>query len=178
MKKIKLISFAAIIFVAIGLAGCQKTDSNNSAANNTNKTVANTNSAANTTATSAANTDSGSVGSLATPTDAYKTAYDCRKRKDIDCLKKVMSKDILDFLKMMDEDDKKSLDDMLNELCDRPQAATAEARNEKIDGDSATLEYLDQDGKWKTMDFEKVSSEWKMGAPKARVKSDGPANKP
>ncbi len=56
------------------------------------------------------------TGSLATPTDAYKTAYDLRKKKDIEGLKKVMTKDILDFLKMMGEDDKKSLDDMLREM--------------------------------------------------------------
>ena len=177
MKNIKLISLAAILFTSTGLAGCQKTDSNNSAANKTNKSVTSNNSAANTTATSVANTDSGSVGSLATPTDAYKTAYDCRKRKDVECLKKVMSKDILDFLKMMGEDDKKSIDDMLKELCERPQAATAESRNEKITGETATLEYLAEDGKWQTMDFEKVGNDWQMGAPKGPVKTDGPPKK-
>ena len=105
------------------------------------------------------------TGSLATPTEAYRTAYDCRKRKDIDCLKKVMSQDILDFLKMMGEADKKSLDETLKELCESPQATTNESRNEKITGDRATLEYLDASGSWRSMDFEKVGSDWKMAAP-------------
>ena len=46
----------------------------------------------------------------------------------------VMSKDILDFLEMMGKEDKKSLDDTLKELCETPQGATSESRNEKITG--------------------------------------------
>ncbi len=175
MKNIKYLSIFALAVLSICLAGCSKSDNANTSAN---KAATNANASANTNATAPANTDSGSVGSLATPTDVYKTAYDCRKRKDVECLKKVMSKDILDFLKMMGDDDKKSIDDTLKELCERPQAATAEARNEKITGDTATIEYLAEDGKWQNMDFEKVGSEWKMGAPKGPAKTDGPPKKP
>ena len=185
MKTIKLLSIIVIAFAAIGMAGCQKMDAGNSTSNSSNKAAANSNSAANTTSNTPANTaassDAAVAFSLATPTDAYKTAYDCRKRKDIECLKKVMSQDIQDFLKMMGEDDKKSLDDMLKDLCERPQAPTSESRNEKITGDTATLEYLAEDGKWQSMDFEKVGSDWKMGAPKGGPggpKSDGPPKKP
>ena len=78
-----------------------------------------------------------------------------------------MSKDILDFLTEMGKDDKKTLDDMLKNLCDKPQAPTDESRNEKIDGDTATIEYPDESGKWTTMQFEKVGNEWKMSIPKA-----------
>src|SRR5262245_14995055 len=38
--------------------------------------------------------DISSIGSLATPTDAYKTAYQLRKNKDVAGLKKVMSNDV------------------------------------------------------------------------------------
>jgi len=107
------------------------------------------------------------VGSLSTPTEAYKTAYELRKKKDIVGLKKVMSKDILEFLTMMGEDDKKSLDDMLKEMCDKPQADRAEARNERIKGDRAVVEYLTETGGWKTMDFEKVDGKWLLALPKA-----------
>ena len=107
------------------------------------------------------------VGSLAKPTEAYKTAFELRKRKDIAGLKKIMSKDILEFLTMMGEDDKKSLDDMLKEMCDKPQADRAEARNEKIKGDRAAVEYLTETGGWKTMDFERVEGKWLLALPKA-----------
>lgn len=106
------------------------------------------------------------VGSLATPTEAYKTAYELRKNKDVEGLKSIMSDDIKEFLTMMGEADKKSLDDMIREMCEKPQADKAEARNEKINGNTATVEYLTEKGDWKTMDFEKVDGKWLMGFPK------------
>ena len=117
MKNTSYLSIIAAVAICLGLLGCSKTDNTNLAANNANKAAnSNANSPSNANAksdTTDIKTDSGSVGSLATPTDAYKTAYELRKKKDIEGLKKVMSKDILDFLKMMGEDDKKSLDDFL-----------------------------------------------------------------
>lgn len=48
------------------------------------------------------------------------------------------------------------------ELCEKPQAATAEARNEKINGDKATIEYLDEKGGWSPMEFVKENGQWKL----------------
>ena len=110
---------------------------------------------------------SSTVGSLATPTEAYKTAYELRKNKDVAGLKAIMSDDIKEFLTMMGEADKKSLDDMIREMFEKPQADRAETRNEKMKGDTATVEYLTEKGDWKTMDFEKVGGKWLMGFPKA-----------
>lgn len=117
------------------------------------------------------------AGSLATPTDSYKTAHQLRKKKDIEGLKKMMSKEIKDFLTMMGEAEKKSLDDMLREMVEKPQAEKAEARNEKIDGDRATIEYLTETGGWKTMDFEKVNGQWLLAFPKADKTGDREAEK-
>lgn len=110
--------------------------------------------------------ETATTGSLATPTEAYKTAYDLRKKKDIEGLKKIMSNDIKEFLTMMGEAEKKSLDDMLREMVENPQADKAEARNERIKGDRATVEYLTETGAWKTMDFEKVDGKWLLTFPK------------
>ena len=107
------------------------------------------------------------VGSLATPTEAYKTAYELRKKRDVAGLKLVMSKEVLEFLTMMGEDQKKSLDDMLKEMCDKPQADRAEVRNEKIKGDKAQVQYLTETGGWKIMDFEKVDDKWLLSLPTA-----------
>ena len=183
MKNINHLSSIVLVAICLALLGCSKNDNTNSTANNANKAAnSNANGTSNANAksdTTDIKTDSGSVGSLATPTDAYKTAYELRKKKDIEGLKKVMSKDILDFLKMMGEDDKKSLDDMLKEMVNTPQAPTNECRNEKITGETATLEYRDVDGTgWKTMDLEKVGNDWKIGAPKGKMTSDGPPKKP
>ncbi len=158
IQKHKIFLFLAVAIFGAMLA-CEKPAANNS---NDNKATTNTNQAANAATPVPANTTTNSAG---TPTDAYKAAYTARKNKDIEGLKKLMSKDVLEFLTMVAEvDDKKksTLDDQLKELCEKPQATTAEARNEKIDGDTATIEYLDEKGGWKPMEFIKEDGVWKM----------------
>ena len=164
----------AIIFVVAAFsAGCQKASSappasNAAPADTTPKQPAEPEEAAEPkTAEPAEPQKTASVGSLATPTEAYKTAYELRKRKDIEGLKRVMSKDIKEFLTMMGEAEKKTLDDVLRQMADTPQADRAETRNEKIKGDRATVEYLSDTGEWRKMDFEKVEGEWLLTFPKA-----------
>jgi hypothetical protein len=111
-------------------------------------------------------TGKASTGSLATPTEAYKTAYAARKNKDIPGLKRVLSKDVLGFIGMMSEAQQKTLDDGLRQMTETPQAATDESRNEKINGNRATIEYPDENGKWKTLDFVKEGSDWKLTMPR------------
>ncbi|CAN5405895.1 hypothetical protein BH20ACI2_BH20ACI2_09370 [soil metagenome] len=48
------------------------------------------------------------------------------------------------------------------ELCEKPQAPTAEVRNEKITGDRATIEYLDEYGNWSPMEFVKEDGVWTL----------------
>ena len=171
MRKSRRLSKLFIV-LAIGSwsIACQKAEPANSNANSAPANVStSTNSAASNTPSSTPNVNanvSTVSGSLATPTDAYKTGYAARKNKDIATLKRVMAKDALEFLTEIAQIDKKTLDDQLKALADRPQAATAETRNEKIKGDRASLEYLDEDGKWKTMDFSKEGNDWKIDLPK------------
>lgn len=162
-KNLIALSLAVAIFGA--MLACQKPAANNT---NENKAATNTSQPANT-ATPAPPVLSPPAAD--SPSAAYKAAYTARKNKDIAALKKLMSKDVLEFLTMVAEADEKkkaTLDDQLKELCEKPQAATAEARNEKIDGDYATIEYLDEKGGWKPMEFTKEDGVWKIafGAPK------------
>jgi hypothetical protein len=143
--------------------------SNGNASPSTTNNAAQT--ATNTNQPEAAKTEDGTAsaaGSLATPADAYRTGYTARQKKDIAGLKRVLSKEALQFLTEVGKDEQKTLDDQLKALADRPQAATAETRNEKITGDRATLEYLNEKGNWVTMDFVKEGSDWKIGLPKAQ----------
>jgi hypothetical protein len=84
-----LTSFCFVSLIA--LAGCGTTDNTqtNVRANSTPDS-----SSAATSAPGLEETSSGK-GSLATPTDAYKTAYEARKNKDLDALKRVLSDDII-----------------------------------------------------------------------------------
>jgi hypothetical protein len=104
--------------------------------------------------------------SLASPTAAYEAAFAARARKDPEALKKVLSKEALEFFSEISKIENKTLDDAIKSLVAGPQAATAESRNEKITGDRATLEYLDEKGKWKPMDFVKEGNDWKLTIPK------------
>lgn len=103
--------------------------------------------------------------SLATPADTYKTAYAARAKKDIATLKRVFSKEVLEFLEEVSKEEKKTLDDTLKELTEKPQNPSNEVRNEKINGDKATLEYLNEQGKWTVLDFVKEGNDWKMTVP-------------
>ena len=109
------------------------------------------------------------AGSLRSPTAAYKTAFALRESKDVSGLKKVLSKSMLEFLSEMGKSENKTLDDYLTELVAQPQAATAESRNERIVGDLAALEYLDENGKWILMGFVKEEGDWKMTIPDTKI---------
>lgn len=98
---------------------------------------------------------------LSTPTKTYKTAYAARKNKDIATLKKVLSKDAIEFMSIFIEPGK-TIDDAYAKMTETPQAKTDESKNEKIDGDKATLEYPDETGKWRKMDFVKEDGVWKI----------------
>jgi hypothetical protein len=164
-----------VIAVVVWSSACQKTAPNsanaNSAPANTSSSSAPTpnvtNSANQPTATPVVLQTSTTTISLATPTDTYKTGYNARKNKDVATLKRVFAKDVLDFLTEMGQAEKKSLDDQLKELTEKPQADSSETRNEKIDGNRATLEYLNEKGSWTTMDFSREGNEWKIDLPKA-----------
>ena len=121
-----------------------------------------------------------SAGSLATPSDAYRTAHALREKKDLAGLKSILAKDVIEFLSMIAEGENRTLDDEVAKMFEKPQAKSAEIRNEKIKGDRATLEYLDEKGQWKTMDFTKEGTEWKLSLPaKDDVEIEtGPSKRP
>ncbi len=184
-NNLSLVALSIIAALSLSAASCQKADNSN-AASNSNKTanaaVANATPVSNASTPAAADTSASST--TATPTDAYKAAYAARKNKDVPGLKKLMSKDIIEFFTEIGGagEKKQTLDELLMELCEKPQAPTAAARNEKIDGDHATIEYLDEKGDWSTMDFIKEGGGWKLTIPKfdkadlevGEPKKDGP----
>ena len=169
-----LTKFFVVVALLAWSTACQKAEPTNANANNANANVSSaTNSSTPSTApanvnaaASTATPETTFAFSLATPTDAYKTGYAARKSKDSEALKRVFAKDALEFLTEMSKAENKTLDQQLKELADRPQAATAETRNEKITGNRASLEYLDEEGKWSPMEFSKEGNEWKIDLPK------------
>jgi hypothetical protein len=100
-----------------------------------------------------------------TPTEAFKDFYEAAKNKDVAALKKRLSKDLLSRMEESAKKDNKSLDEFLGEQAQRGIPPTLpETRNEKIDGDKATLEFKDtkSDGdNWRTVKLVKEDGEWK-----------------
>ena len=169
----KLTKFFVVVALLVWATACQTTPTNSNTntapANVSNATSSPTPSTAPATANAnTATTETTFTFSLATPTDTYKTGYAARKNKDIAALKRVFAKDALEFLTEVAKAENKTLDDQLKELFERPQAATAETRNEKITGNRASLEYLDEKGEWSTMDFSKEGNDWKIDLPKVQ----------
>lgn len=168
MKKSKRSMLLVSASFVLGLTAACQSSTETKSATGVNQPAAQTATNGTPTANTNVVSEKPSAGSLATPTDAYKTAYAARQKKDVAGLKRVLSKDILGFFESMAEAEKKTLEDELQELTVKPQAATDETRNEKITGDRATLEYPDDKGKWKTMDFVKEGNDWKLTLPKAQ----------
>jgi hypothetical protein len=172
------IRLVLLLAAAAILGGCQKTENKNGMTNTAEKKVENSNTTTNQAASPAKETDSAPAGSLATPTDAYKTAYAAREKKDYEGLKRTLSKDVIGFLTDIGESEHKTLEDEIKQMFDKPQGKTDEVRNEKITGDTAVLEYLDEKGGWKWMDFVKEGNEWKLTLPNANTPTgEGPAKK-
>ena len=103
-----------------------------------------------------------------TPTATFKEFYEASNKKDVPGMKKALSKGTLDMFDKLAKEQKKSTDEMLKSLDkeDKNQKMP-ETRNEKITGDTATLEVKnDKTDKWDTLPFVKENGEWKLALDK------------
>src|SRR5215211_3377540 len=105
----------------------------------------------------------------ATPTATAKAFYDAAKAKDVQTLKNSMSKKSLEVMEAFAKMGGKTLDDTLKEPSNMPPAF--EARNEKITGDTATLEVKGKGDKWDTLYFVKEDGRWKIAFDKSMENS-------
>ncbi|PYS51336.1 MAG: hypothetical protein DMF68_04845 [Acidobacteria bacterium] len=99
-------------------------------------------------------------GKKSTPTDTFKAFYDAAKKKDAEAMKKTISKNLLSKLDEMAKQRSKPLDEILVNV-NLPDAMPA-VRNEKIEGDRATLEVQTRADSWKPLSFVKEDGEWKL----------------
>ncbi len=174
------IIYTAFILTAVALlsTACQtnSTTTNNAANQTANK--ANTNAPQNTNqankpetnvvaneAKTETNSNSTVSSSATTPTATYKAAYAARKNKDIKALKQLISKEMFEFFEILGEGKPNPLDEGLKEMMEQPQGSSDETRNEKISGNTATLQYRNAKNEWETGDFVKEDGMWKMTIP-------------
>ena len=104
------------------------------------------------------------------PTATFKAFYEAQKNKDVPGIKKTLSKNSLAMFEKAAKEQHKTVDEMLKEGLDEPTFKSPnmpETRNEKIDGDTATLEVQDADSKkWEKMYFVKEDGDWKLAIDK------------
>jgi hypothetical protein len=104
--------------------------------------------------------------SAGSPTATFKTFFEAQKRKDIPGMKQVLSKTSLAMMEASAKEQGKTLDKLIQEGLDNPASKIdklPETRNEKINGDQATLELHNEDvQRWDTMYFVKEEGAWKI----------------
>lgn len=165
--KLRMVAPAATIALAALalLAGCKKGDANANSTNTKNTTVTSASPSGTGTMPTPLGTPT-STASASTPTEAFRLYYEAIKRQDGPAVKSLFSRATLKMLEDGAKRANKSLDDYFNDMFkevskDIPPTLP-ESRNEKINGDRATLEINDtKKGKWETLHFVKEGG-WKI----------------
>ena len=102
-------------------------------------------------------------GAGSSPTATYKAAYAAVKSKDAAAFKKLVTKKDLQELEDKAKKAGKSSDEMLKEAMNAFKLPKSdESKDEKIDGDKATLQIKNEKDEWKSVNFTKEDGEWKM----------------
>jgi Domain of unknown function (DUF4878) len=98
-----------------------------------------------------------------TPTEAFKAFYEATKNKDAAALKSLIAKDNLAAMEKDAKSRNKSLDDYLNESSNGVPSAMPQLGEEKIAGDTATLQFKREGAAtWSTATFIKEDGGWKI----------------
>ena len=101
-----------------------------------------------------------------TPTATFKAFFEAQQKKDVAGMKKNLSKTSLAIMEKSAKEQNKSVDDLFKEQLDNPASKTdkiPETRNEKINGNEATLElHNEETNKWDMMYFAKEDGVWKI----------------
>ncbi|MDX6695947.1 MAG: hypothetical protein QOF02_3550 [Blastocatellia bacterium] len=162
MKRQSIFVVVALAAAALAATGCSRTATNTNNAN----TTTNTSSTTNTSNTQTTNTATPpSTSSSMSPAAVMQASFDAVKRKDVAGFKKTLASADLKEMEEMFAKDGKTVDDFLKGLMELPSEMMPdklETRNEKIEGDKASIEYKQRDGSWKTTYLVKEGGEWKM----------------
>jgi hypothetical protein len=139
--------------VALAAAGCSKADNtSNSNASSTNKNS--------TTSTANTSTSTSTSSTASSPTAAYKAFQEANKKKDYAAVKSRFSKASLEMLTEEAKKQNKTLDEFVKDQVDKG-TSDEEVLNEKIDGDSATVDLKDKNSSI-TLPMVKEDGEWKI----------------
>ena len=101
-----------------------------------------------------------------TPTDTFKAYFEAQKTKDVAGMKQTLSKSSLAMMEASAKVQGVTVDKMIAGQLENPSGRIdklPESRNEKVNGDNATIELRNEDAnRWDTMYFVKEDSKWKI----------------
>jgi Cu/Ag efflux protein CusF len=103
------------------------------------------------------------------PGAIFQAFYESLKNKDVEAYKKTVSKNTLQILERRAKEIDRTLDAYIKMDMDKPTRKLPdklETRNEKIEGDRATLEVKNTEGGWNTVPFVKEDGQWKVSIDK------------
>lgn len=169
MKKIIL---STLVLAAFVFAGCTATREEKSSTNTeTDSNSVNVNKTEETKETKPADTTTSSTSAaMDSPTATLNTFIEAIKKKDGDTIKKCLSQSSLTALEKSAKEANMTVDQMIIEGDDMSKEKTPAFRNEKIEGDTATLEVEDEKNKkWDTIPFVKEDGNWKIAFDKMKM---------
>lgn len=99
----------------------------------------------------------------ATPTETFKAYTKAIKEKDTTTMKLLLSQETIKMHEQEAKAQSVTLDDVVKrETLFTPDQKTVKFRNEKIEGDKATLEVENSFGSWETVPFVKEEGLWRI----------------
>jgi hypothetical protein len=97
------------------------------------------------------------------PLQTFKTYTKALKQKDAATMKLLLSNDTIKMHTQEAKEQGVTIDDIIKrETLVSPDQTTVEYKNEKIEGDKATLEVKNSYGSWETVPFVKEDGVWKI----------------
>lgn len=99
----------------------------------------------------------------ATPLETFKTYVRALKAKDVKAIKTLLSESTLTMHEEQAKAQRTSVDEViLRETLIGPAQTTVEFRNEKIEGERATIEVKNAFGSWETVPFVFEKGQWRI----------------
>ncbi len=125
-------------------------------------------------------TTTATTATASSPSEVLKASFNAAKNQDVAAFKKSIATADMRELEAAVQKGGQNLVDLLKQQLAKPETPmpdSLETRNEKIDGDKATVEYKDVKGTWKTARFIKEGSEWKIKLDDAQAEQPTTDNK-
>lgn len=160
MKKYILLTIAIL---SLAFAGCNSATKEDHSAQQNN----NASNAAVKPAEEPAKTETAATAD--SPTAVFTSFVEAMKKKDAATMKNSLSKASLVQMEEAAKMQKKTLDEILADTEDVAKEKTPAVQNEKIDGDTATVEVENEiTKKWDTVPFVKEDGKWKIAMDKIK----------